>query len=140
MIEGRVAQILNDRELVINRGRNDGVQHGMTFAVLMGDPLQVSDPETGESLGMLERTKISIRVSELHEKFALCERRKLRELGESRIAPAGFFSPRGRGSSVVADETNVDVLPKEDRAVRVGDRVKQTSVSEAIPFSTRPRI
>jgi hypothetical protein len=36
LIEGKVARILNSRELVINRGTEAGVKLGMRFAVLYG--------------------------------------------------------------------------------------------------------
>jgi hypothetical protein len=140
VIEGRVAQILNHRELIINRGRNDGVAHGMTFEILIGEPLQVNDPETGESLGILERTKASVRASEVHDKFAVCQRRQRIARRESRVAPEGFFAPKSRGSPTVADETNVDLLSEEEQEIKVGDRVKQTSQTETIPFSARPQI
>jgi hypothetical protein len=138
VIEGRVAQILNDRELIINRGRKDGVTGGMAFDVLMGNPLQVNDPETGESLGILERSKASVRVSEVHEKFAVCEGRRLTGPRESRIAPEGFFAPGGAGYSGLRRSSRVDTPSRHEIDVRVGDRVRQTSQAETVPFQAQP--
>ena len=69
-IEGKIARILNTRELVINRGSNDGVDIDMEFAVLEPQ-LSIVDPETQESLGNLEREKIRVRVFETYPKFSL---------------------------------------------------------------------
>lgn len=69
-IEGKIAKILNTRELVINRGSEDGVDVDMEFAVI--EPrLSIIDPETHETLGELEREKIRVRVFETYPKFSL---------------------------------------------------------------------
>ena len=69
-IEGKIAKILNTRELVINRGADDGVMPDMEFAV-MEPQLNIIDPDTQELLGDLEREKIRVRVFETHPKFSL---------------------------------------------------------------------
>ena len=69
-IEGKIAKILNTRELVINRGSNDGVATDMEFAV-MEPRLSIIDPETQECLGELEREKVRVRVFETYPKFSL---------------------------------------------------------------------
>ena len=69
-IEGKIAKILNTRELVLNRGSDDGVSVDMEFAVL--EPrLSIVDPDTQELLGDLEREKVRVRVFETHPKFSL---------------------------------------------------------------------
>src|ERR1700687_3874956 len=71
-IQGRVAQLLNIRELVINVGSKDGVERGMKFAVLAAEPLVIKDPLNGEELGTIDREKIRVEVTEVHERFAVC--------------------------------------------------------------------
>ena len=44
-IEGKVAAILNERDLVINRGSDSGVQEGMRFGVVEKD-VPIVDPDT----------------------------------------------------------------------------------------------
>ena len=69
-IEGKIAKILNTRELVLNRGSDDGVSVDMEFAVI--EPrLTIVDPDTQELLGDLEREKVRVRVFETHPKFSL---------------------------------------------------------------------
>jgi hypothetical protein len=53
-IRGLVAELIDDRILVINRGSDQGVQVGMRFAVLNRKGHNVVGPETGESLGSVE--------------------------------------------------------------------------------------
>lgn len=126
MIEGRVARVLNDQELIINRGRKDGVTRGMHFDVLRGEsPVKIVDPETGEALGVLDRPKAVIRVSEVHEKFALCEPYEVLEIGGSRVAPADFFAPRRRTPASFKGRDVEIAISEDESIIKVGDRVRQ---------------
>ena len=69
-IEGKVARILNTRELVLNLGSDAGVSVDMEFAVLERR-LSIIDPETQEPLGELQREKVKVRVFETYPKFSL---------------------------------------------------------------------
>ena len=69
-IEGQVATIVNERELVINRGSDSGVNEGMKFKVVGGE-LAIKDPETGEPLGALAREKIRVRIVEVQPKYSI---------------------------------------------------------------------
>lgn len=67
---GKVARINSDRELIINRGANHGVEAGMTF-VVKGDPIDIKDPDSGDSLGQVAVIKVIVRVEEVDEKFSI---------------------------------------------------------------------
>ena len=69
-IEGRVARILNERELVINRGTEQGIRDGMKFSVLE-ETGNILDPETRESLGSLTREKIRVMIVDVRPKFSV---------------------------------------------------------------------
>ncbi len=69
--EGRVARILNDRSIVINRGSAQGVREGMRF-VVFAELDEVPDPETGDSLGKLELVKARVVASHVQEKMTVC--------------------------------------------------------------------
>ena len=73
MIEGKVAAIINSRELAINRGENHGVYEGMRFAVLDTSAGVISDPDTEEQLGMVEGIKVRVEVVEVHEQFSVAQ-------------------------------------------------------------------
>jgi hypothetical protein len=61
-IKGKVAGVLTRRELVINRGAEDGVEVGMRFAVLNSRGIDVRDPDTGETLGSAEVVKTVVKI------------------------------------------------------------------------------
>ncbi len=56
-LRGKIAQLLSDRELVINIGLKDGVSKGMRFAILAATPLEIRDPDTNELLESIDREK-----------------------------------------------------------------------------------
>ena len=72
VIEGKIASILNERDLVINKGSDDGVAEGMRFKV--NDPrVRITDPDTGVELGTLEREKIRAKVTKTHPRFSIAK-------------------------------------------------------------------
>lgn len=72
LIEGKVAQILSDKVLIINAGTAAGVRAGMRLVVLAQGE-EVKDPTTGEALGRWEVPKGFLRVSHVQERMATCE-------------------------------------------------------------------
>lgn len=95
-IAGKVAEILNERDLVINQGAENGVVEGMKFKVSEPE-VAITDPDTQALLGVLTREKIRVRVSEVYPRFAVA---KTYETYPSRKLPGlnyglDAFSPGG---------------------------------------------
>ncbi|MCH8063293.1 MAG: hypothetical protein IH861_12400 [Chloroflexi bacterium] len=61
LVEGKVAKILNDRELVINKGTKDSLQLGDKFKILEKTD-EIFDPDTKVSLGSIERVVVRVKV------------------------------------------------------------------------------
>src|SRR3954464_3175528 len=70
-VEGKVAKILGNNEIVINRGSGQGVRRGMLFEVFAPEGEEVWDPDTGETLGTVEDVKAKAEVTEVKEKLAI---------------------------------------------------------------------
>ncbi|MBA2375166.1 MAG: hypothetical protein M3494_03365 [Actinomycetota bacterium] len=70
-VEGKVAKILGNNEIVINRGRIDSVRHGMVFEVFTEGGEEVWDPDTGETLGTVEDVKAKAEVTEVKDRLAI---------------------------------------------------------------------
>src|SRR5687767_5904719 len=70
-VEGKVAKILGNNEIVINRGRSHGVRQGMLFEIFTPEGEEVWDPDTGETLGTVEDVKAKAEVTEVKEKLAV---------------------------------------------------------------------
>jgi hypothetical protein len=72
-IEGKVAQVIGARQLIINRGSEHGVKVGMRFAVLDTRAADVRDPDTNEPIGSLFFEKAKVEVTVVEPKIALAE-------------------------------------------------------------------
>ncbi|MGH3147519.1 MAG: hypothetical protein ACRDTR_17110 [Rubrobacter sp.] len=70
-LEGKVAKILGRGEIVINRGRQNGVRQGMIFEVFAPGGEEVWDPDTGETLGTVEDVKARAEVTEVKDRLAV---------------------------------------------------------------------
>lgn len=134
-IEGKVAGIINERDLIINRGSEAGVTERMKFKVT--EPLQVKDPETGETLETFDREKIRVKIVEVKLKYAVG---KTYETYVVNVGGVGFSSsdfdwlrrlsgPRQevtRVRTLRADETiNPAPMNEASSFVKVGDSVVQ---------------
>jgi len=73
-IRGQVAKLVNEEELIINRGKEAGVVSGMTFWVMDPSTEHILDPETGEDLGGVPRTKVRVMVTSVGSRVSLAER------------------------------------------------------------------
>ena len=149
MIEGKVARVLNVRELVINRGTEDGVELGMRFDVLDKKGDDISDPETGEPLGSVYRPKIKVEVVRVEPKLAVA--RTYRSWQEN-IGGAGadlgaglsrlFLPPKyvRRYETLKTDEATWEDLDESESFVKTGDPVRQTTPQEDAEAESRPRV
>ena len=72
LVEGKVAQILSDKFIVLNVGAQRGVSLGMTFVVLAQGE-EVKDPGTGEVLGRWEVPKGFLIAAHAQERMSTCE-------------------------------------------------------------------
>ena len=68
-ILGKVARVLSVREIVINVGSEKGVNVGMHFDV-MGH-VDISDPDSDEVIGSLERSKVRVLVTDAQDKLSV---------------------------------------------------------------------
>lgn len=59
-VEGKVAEVLNDREVVVNRGRDHGVKLGTRFKII--ETVEIHDPDSGDVIGTITREKIRFKV------------------------------------------------------------------------------
>jgi hypothetical protein len=70
-IRGKIAQVLNSRELALNIGSDHGVRVGMLFDVLDPKGEDIIDPDTGAVLGSLARPKVRIKIISVQSKLSV---------------------------------------------------------------------
>jgi len=132
-IEGKVAKILNERELVLNVGLRTGVEIGMKFNILYESGLEILDPDDPEiNLGSLEWPKTQVKIVDVQQSFSVGRTfrtvkipAKGSSIGKSIISYADLFhyepsreemETLRSGSGYAAQEIN-----DEDSVVKIGD-------------------
>lgn len=127
VVEGKVAKVLNKRELVINRGSQDGVKDGMRFEVIE-ESEEFIDPETMESLGAITRPKIRVMVTDVQPRFSIARTYETYRVSEGSSAIIDFGGRIVTKVKTISehDDGFSDVAYERSRSlVRVGDKVVQ---------------
>jgi hypothetical protein len=141
-IRGKVARVLNARELVINRGADDGVSEGMRFAVLSDAGENIEDPDTGELLGSVYRAKVEVEVVSAKAKLAIARTFKVkrRNLGGSGLGSLGkaFEAPKWveEPQTFKTEEKTWEDLDESESYVHTGDPIEQILDDDDEPSST----
>ncbi len=129
-INGKIAKVLNTRELVINRGSEHGVVQDMEFAV-MEPQFSILDPDTNESLGYVEREKIRVRIFETYPKFSLARTYETyaahipSAYEQAELTSRGRTVTRVRKIIIESHEQNTVTIGQEGSTVKIGDPVVQ---------------
>lgn len=89
-IRGKVAKILNSREVALNIGREQGVASNMVFEILSSDGDAILDPDTGASLGSVNLPKTRVKINRVDEKFSIASTYRSRRVNASGF---GLFEP-----------------------------------------------
>lgn len=132
--EGRVASILNERELVINIGSDQGVHRGMKFAVLAEEAITIEDPETKEVIGTIDREKVRVMATEVHGRMSVCKTYdyQLRGGGLAAFSAAEMFLPQTKVYETFRAPKQALPAPlsQEDSIVKIRDRVREVEFTE----------
>jgi len=109
IIDLRVASKIEVDKIVINKGKNDGIEESMRFLVYK-DGDEIFDPVTKKSLGILENPKGTFRILHVQDTMTIL----LSELKKPSNFALNFASPFGE----------IDVERELLKSIKVGDKVK----------------
>lgn len=134
-IEGRVAAIVNARELIINVGSEHGVEVGMKFAVLAETPLVVCDPMTGKELDQIDQEKTRVAATDVRPMVSICRTYRVKKIPAGRYYLGALWDignqatpPKEVAETLRIDDASVPPpLPEEQSYVKIKDRVMQVS-------------
>ncbi|WPD24506.1 MAG: hypothetical protein SD837_08055 [Candidatus Electrothrix scaldis] len=137
-IKGKVARILNSREIVINVGTEQGVAVDMYFDVLEPNGEDIKDPDSGEILGSIQRPKVRVKVSNAQERLSVAMTYKKQEVNIGGTGGAGFMEDVGllaktlmppkyvtKYETLKTVEKTWEDLSEEESYVKTGDPVVQ---------------
>lgn len=143
-IRGKVAQVLNMREIAINKGASDGVGVGMYFDVMDPKEQDIKDPDTGEVLGSVERPKFRLKIIHVQDKLSVASTYKSERVnvGGSAVSirQAMGFGPIARAlmppnwgtkyETLQKTGKTPDAIDEESSLVKTGDLVVQVLEAE----------
>ena len=136
-IRGKVAQILNTRELVINLGSEDGIAPGMYFDVMDPKGIDIEDPDTEEVLGSIERPKVRVKISRVETRLSMASTYRSKKIniggeGGSHSFSSSYLSqflapPKWvtKYETLKTQEKTWEDLDEEESYVKIGDPVVQ---------------
>lgn len=140
-LRGKVARILDSRNLVINIGSQQGVKIGMYFDVMDPKGEDIRDPDTNEILGSVERPKVRIRITDIQDKISVASTYKKKEeniggQGGINFRFAEYLMPPKwvtKYETLKTDEKTWEDLNEEESYVKIGDPVVQvmTEIDES---------
>jgi len=148
LIRAKVARILNSREIAITAGEEQGVKIGMYFNVMDPNGEDITDPDTGEILGSIERPKVRIKVTQVHEKLSVASTYKKKEIN---VGGVGSDFATGVGAlsralmppkyvtkyeTLKTEEKTWEDLSEQESYVKTGDpvvEVPHSDIEDEIP-------
>ncbi len=131
-IVGKVADLLDDRTLIFNRGSKNGVKVNMRFKVY--DPVgkEVKDPDSGENLGSVKLPKIEVSITHVFAKYSLAKTFKFKEVNVGGTGPhlniSSIFAPPKyikKYETFEIDESTQKQIDEKKSIVKKGDAVEQ---------------
>ena len=96
-IRGKIARVLNSREVALNVGDDEGVEVGMHFDILSPNGLNIADPDTGEALGSVDLPKARVLVTHVYGRLAVASTCRTK-----RVDVSGANGPYPPGTDIVA--------------------------------------
>lgn len=124
---GAVAKVIDEYTIVINRGSEHGISKGDHFLIYSVDPIELTDPETGKSLGCLEIVKGT--GSAVHVQAKMTTVKSNRSVSKGRVVRRistpnplrGLLAFQGAETEEI-EEPEREALPFDN--VELGDKVK----------------
>ncbi len=131
-IRGKVARVLNSREVALNKGLVDGIEIGMIFKILSHKGSEIIDPDTNELLGSVESEKSRVKITVVQDRVSVASTYRTRKINVGGSGPR-FLTPRlfeppkweTRVETLKTDEAPREELEEEDSYVQVGDPAVQ---------------
>ena len=132
-IRGKVARILNSREIAINVGSDHGVRLDMHFDIMDQELQDITDPDTGALLGSIERPKVRVKIVVVQHKLSLASTYKtktvnvggaglgLSGLSQALMPPKWITIPE----TLKTEEKTWESLDEKQSFVKIGDPVVQ---------------
>jgi hypothetical protein len=123
-----VVKVIDEYTVVINRGKEHGVDKGDQFLVYYIEPDEILDPETGESLGNLEVVRGTGSIVHVQPKMSTVKsnrsvrRGRVIRRASSQMGLAAALANFGSPEKEIIEEPEKESVPFDEPSI--GDKVK----------------
>lgn len=121
----KIVKIINEYRVVVNAGSNESIHDGDILEVYVPGT-EVTDPDTGESLGTLDYVKAKLRVIDVFPRMCVCENRDYQPV----FSLADAFSALSSKDSLPLNVDSRDISGGYEginKKIKVGDLVRVVS-------------
>jgi hypothetical protein len=126
LLHGKVAALVNVRQLAINLGSKQGVTEGMEFDVMNRSAGEIRDPDTHEVLGSITLSKLQIKIILVADEFSVGAVQGMRPSAGFGLPDWLYTSSASRPLTLKRSEhPDVEEIEEKDSIVKVGDPVVQ---------------
>jgi len=131
LIRGKVAKVLNSREVALNVGREQGVRTDMQFDILDPTTHDIVDPDSEEVIGTVNRPKVRVRIGIVDNKFSIAQTFRTRSVNVGGVGLSAAIKalepPRWvtKSETLKTSESTWEDLDEWQSFVKTGDPVVQ---------------
>lgn len=125
---GKIIRVIGVRDVVVNRGSDDGIEVGDYIGIVDPNEEPVTDPESGADLGGLRIYKASLRISTLSRRFAVASTYKTTQTNVGGVMPdvdmGKFWSPPNfvtEMEKLELEDTSIQPIRPEEVTISIGD-------------------
>lgn len=125
----KVVRIMSDREVAVSGGAEAGLALNDVLLIL-GEPVEIRDPDSDELLGEIVPNKAVVRVYDVKDRFALARTFRTRRVnvGGSGSSFSRIFEPpryETRTETLRRSRSAGDIITPDESVVQVGDVVEK---------------
>lgn len=125
--EFKVVKIISDMSVVLNVGKNDGINVDDTFDIVSEYSIDVTDPDTGDNLGTIKYIKASIIATVVYEKMCICQNVKCYDSAIETISKTLSNYNKSR-MPLNVDTTQISGgFEDAEKQIRIGDKAIKTN-------------
>ena len=135
LIKGKVAKIVDSREMVINVGQHSGVTIDMRFNILSPKRQDIKDPDSQEIIGSIERVKIRVKVTKVHDQISIARTYRKRKVNVGGVGTLPSIDswrdiidpPKwiDQTEIIKTRESTLEQIKEQEDYVKIGDLVVQ---------------
>lgn len=120
-IKGKIIALITERQVVINKGKIDGIEEGMIFTVRLDAP-EIKDPgDSSNTLSGIFYSKGTIKINSVFERMSFGLIQPSAVYSQDYTVSGSFNFPQPQYE--YPDVLGALILPREKWAIKVGDEV-----------------